>query len=320
MKIFFTGGSGFVGQNVIPILVENGHEVFAIARSDRSVAKVRSVGATPIQDDLLQLTDNTAKAMAACDWVVHSAAHMDFTYDPKPYYDLNVKATSALLKMAREAGIQKFLYISAAPVVPGSPIVNMTEAMASDALPQALYPKTKAIAERAVLAANAEGFQTISLRPPAIWGPDNHHLFEMMDMAKKGKWRWIGGGNQILSTIHVANLAHAILAGLTSNESGKAYFVTDGDRRSMRTTFEAIFKAKGVDAGNKNLPRRLVGFLAQVIGGTWKILGIKSRPPIAPLMVRLMGTEFSVSDQKARKELGYRNTISFEEGIAELKV
>ncbi len=319
MKIFLTGGSGFVGQSIIPILIENGYEIFALTRSKKSADKVKSIGAIPIMDDLTSLSKNTEDALKKCEYVLHSAAHMDLTYDKEPFYKVNVDATNDLLKKSKGNNIKKFIYISAAPVVPGSPIINLFEKDAGTQLPKALYPKTKAIAERAVLAANGNSFKTIALRPPAIWGPNNHHYEDLMSNVASGKWKWIGGGHQILSTIHVKNLANAIMSAFKSEKGGEAYFVTDGDRRSMRKTFTAILNAEGLDPGEKELPRGLAVFFAHLFGGIWKLLGLKSRPPVMPLMIRLMGTEFSVSDLKARTELGYKNAIDFQQGVKELK-
>ena len=318
-KVFVTGGSGFVGQNIIPILISNGFEVYAIARSDKSAKFVQQLGAKAIKDDLTDLSIATKNALKECDYVLHSAAHMDFTYDPKPFMDLNVKATQNLLKFSKEAGIKKFIYISAAPVVPGSPIVNLTEDQAGIGLPTALYPRTKAIGEQKVLEANSTNFQTLSLRPPAIWGPDNHHLGDLMKNVSNGKWRWIGGGEQILSTIHVKNLGNAILSAFDSNIGGQAYFVTDGERRSMKSFFKGILEAQGLNPGDKVLPLWIAKFAANTTETIWKFFNIKSRPPVAPLMIRLMGNEFSVSDEKARKELGYKNSITIDEGIEELR-
>ncbi|NRB48466.1 MAG: NAD(P)-dependent oxidoreductase [Saprospiraceae bacterium] len=320
MRIFVTGGSGFVGQNVIPVLIDEGYEVLALARSLGAKKKVEALGAIAVEDNLTALTEVTIQSLRTCDYVLHAAAHMDFAYDPRPYYPLNVEATQSLLSLAKKEGIKRFIYISAAPVVPGSPIRNLTEAKALPQLPRDLYPKTKAIAERAVLAANSRNFQTVSLRPPAIWGPNNPHYEDLLTHVKDGTWRWIGGGNHVLSTIHVLNLANAILAALRSSKGGEAYFVTDGDRRTVRQTFTAILEAEGLDPGKKELPRAIAVIVAHLFGGIWKLLGLKSRPPVAPLMIRLMGTEFSVSDQKARKELLYQNAISFEEGIAALTI
>jgi len=318
-KIFVTGGSGFVGQNIIPILIAHGYEVQALARSNKSIKLVSKLGAKPIKGDLTDLSESAKEALHQCDYVLHSAALMDFTYDPKPFYDLNVKATQNLLNLSREARIEKFIYISAAPVVPGSPIVNQTEDQAGKELPTALYPKTKAIGEQKVLGANTGTFRTISLRPPAIWGPNNHHFDDLLENVQNGKWRWIGGGNQILSTIHVKNLGNAILASFNSDIGGQAFFVTDGERRSMKSFFKGVLEAQGLNPGDKVLPLWIASIAANLVELIWKTFSLKSRPPVAPLMIRLMGKEFSVSDEKARKELNYRNAISIDEGIEELK-
>jgi len=318
-KVFVTGGSGFVGQNIIPILIANGYEVYAIARSDKSATVVRKLGAKPVIDNLIALSGATKKALSECDYVLHSAALMDFTYDPKPFIQLNIEATQNLLAFSKEAGIKKFIYISAAPVVPGSPIVNLTEDKAGKGLPTALYPRTKAMGEQKVIEANSKDFQTISLRPPAIWGPDNHHYEDLLANVKNGKWRWIGGGEQILSTIHVKNLGNAILSAFNSNIGGEAYFVTDGERRSVKSFFKSILEAQGLNPGDKVLPLWIASLAANTVEGIWKIFKLKSRPPVAPLMIRLMGKEFSVSDEKARRELGYENAISIDEGIEELR-
>ena len=318
-KIFFTGGSGFVGQNMIPELIQAGYQVLALARSTQSAEKVKKVGAEAVMDDLTNLSHNTIEALKQCSIVVHSAAYMDFNYEKEKFYSINIDSTKQLLKLAKESGVERFIYISAAPVVPGSPIQDITEDTAQTGLPKALYPKTKAIAEKAVLESNDTGFSTISLRPPAIWGPNNHHMEEVFDRVRAGQWRWIGGSHQVLSTIHIKNLSAATIAAIeNSKKGGEAYFVTDGDRRSMRTSFSAIFKAHGLDAGDKEIPLGVAATLAGISEFIWKLFGLKSRPPIPPLLIRLMAREFSVSDEKARKELGYKNAISFEEGIKAL--
>jgi len=317
-KLFFTGGSGFVGQNMIPKLVQEGFEVHALTRSAKAAEKVKKVGAIPVMDDLTNLSHNTTAALELCDIVVHSAAFMDLGYDKEKFYTVNVEPTKNLLKLSRQCGIGRFIYISAAPVVPGSPIVNLTEGQAKEGLPKDLYPKTKAIAEKAVLGANSSNFRTISLRPPAIWGPNNHHMHELFERVKKGQWRWIGGSHQILSTVHIDNLSSAVISATKYGNGGEAYFITDGDKRSMRTSFSSIIKAHGLEPGNKEIPYGVASFLANGFGIIWKLFGIKSQPPVPPLALRLMAREFSVIDDKARKELQYKNVISFEEGIREI--
>jgi len=83
----------------------------------------------------------------------------------------------------------------------------------------------------------------------------------------------------------------------------------------MRTSFSAIFKTHGLEPREKEIPLSVASSLANAFGFIWKLFGLKSRPPVPPLAIRLMAREFSVSDAKARKELNYKNVISFEEGI-----
>lgn len=315
--IFLTGGSGFVGLTLIDHLTKRGHKVYALARSPRASAKVGDAGAESVLGDLSNLHE-AQSVLKRCQVVVHSAAYMDFTYNYARFYEANVHGTENLVAAAKQADIKRFIYISAASVINGRPLHNVDERYQSSKLPQDDYSKTKAIAERLVLAANEPEFETVALRPPAIWGPNNPHYEDMLKMARQGNWLWIGGGNHVLSSIHVENLAAAVEAALQNGHSGQFYYVTDGEQRSLKSFFTAILRAEGIEPGDRSIPRRLALVSAYVIEFLWKLLRLKTRPPIAPVMVYLMGTEFSVVDRKARAELGYRNAISIDEGLRQM--
>ena len=79
--IFFTGGSGFVGSNLIPLLKQAGYEVRALARSDKSFRVVESYGAKGVVGDITDYA-SLEESLQGCDTVVHAAAHMDF-WGPK---------------------------------------------------------------------------------------------------------------------------------------------------------------------------------------------------------------------------------------------
>lgn len=172
MKILVTGGSGFLGARLIPKLVDDGHQVFALARSKSSTDTVRSLGATPVQGDL----DSPEElALPAVDAVVHAAALFRFAGPRAPYFRANVVGTQALLKAARRAGAATFVYISAAALVmddSGTPLRNVDEAAPTHPESFSGYIASKSQGEAAVLAANQPGFRTIALRPPALWAPE----------------------------------------------------------------------------------------------------------------------------------------------------
>ncbi len=63
----------------------------------------------------------------------------------------------------------------------------------------------------------------------------------------------------------------------------------------------------------------LASFAARASEFIWKLFGLKSRPPVPPLLIRLMAKEFSVDDSKARRVLGYEPVIGFEKGLLEME-
>ncbi len=317
--VFLTGGSGFVGQNVIPYLVHNGYTVYALARSNTAFEKVTEVGGKGVPGDLLNLGQAT-DCMKDCQTVIHCAAYMDFlTFDYDKFYQVNVEGTKNLLKAARSNRIKKFIYISAASVICGGVVKNVDETYKPKRLPGDPYSKTKALAEELVIQATRPGFETIVLRPPLIWGPDNPQNAEIREAVSQGRWVWIGGGAHTLSTLHVGNLAAALIAAIERGRSGQIYYVTDGERRSIKQFFTELLLPEGIELGSRSIPRQLALVVAYTIQFLWQLLRIKNRPPMTPVMVHLLGTEFSVSDEKARSEMGYQNALSVDEGLTRLK-
>lgn len=106
-QVFVTGGSGFVGQNLIPMLIEQGYQVNALARSTKAIHKVETLGATAIKGDL-----NDANALVIgvqkCSTVFHLAASVDFFASDIDLKKLHIDATELLLSIAKEANVQKF--------------------------------------------------------------------------------------------------------------------------------------------------------------------------------------------------------------------
>src|SRR5687768_12883937 len=73
MRVFLTGGTGYVGSAVLESLVRSGHQVHALVRNREGAARVQARGATPVLGDLLQPASWRAAA-AAADGVIHAAA------------------------------------------------------------------------------------------------------------------------------------------------------------------------------------------------------------------------------------------------------
>jgi len=314
-QVFVTGGSGFVGQNLIPMLIENGYKVKALARSAQAIQKVEQLGATAVKGNL---NDKHALAVGVkdCASVFHLAASVDFFASEKKLKKLHVEATELLLEVAKNANIQKLVYLSAASVIMnGKPIVNADETFVSDNIIDG-YSRTKLQAENLVLKANVKNFQTIAVRPPLIWGKgDPNTLVGIIEATKKGQMQFIDGGNHRLVTCNVINVCHALILADQSAQNGKSYFITDGETPVFKEFIKKYIATQGVTVNDKTISLTMAKRVASVMEFVWKTFRLKGHPPLYKGLVNTLGLEFTTNDSKARKELGYKTFVTIEQGL-----
>jgi nucleoside-diphosphate-sugar epimerase len=314
-QVFVTGGSGFVGQNLIPMLIENGYQVNALARSAQAIQKVEQLGATAIKGDL---NDKQALVVGVkdCASVFHLAASVDFFASEKELKKLHVEATELLLSVAKNANVQKFVYLSAASVIMnGKPIVNADETFVSDNIIDG-YSKTKLQAENLVLQANTKNFQTIAVRPPLIWGKgDPNTLVGIIEATKKGQMQFIDGGKHRFVTCHVLNVCHALILADQTEQNGKTYFITDGETPVFKEFIKKYVATQGVTVPDKSVSLRMAKTVASVMEFVWKTFKLKGHPPLYKGLVNALGMEFITNDTKARQEIGYKQLVTIEQGL-----
>jgi len=314
-QVFVTGGSGFVGQHLIPMLVEQGYRVKALARSAQAIQKVERLGAVAVKGDLNN-AQQLAEGIKNCETVFHLAAAVDFFASEKELVKIHVDATKLLLSVAKEAGAQKFIYLGAASVIMnGKPIVNADEDFVSDNIIDG-YSKTKLQAERLVLQAHTSHFQTVSLRPPMIWGQgDPNVLPGIIGAIKKGQMQFIEGGRHRFVTCHVTNVCHALLLADKKEQAGKAYFLTDGETPVFKDFIKSYVGTQGVTVPNKAVSLAMAKRVAAIMEFVWKTFRLSGHPPLYKGLVNTLGLEFIINDQRARQELGYKPLITIAQGL-----
>lgn len=319
-KVFLTGGSGFVGQYLIPMLIEKGYQVNALARSAQAIQKVEQLGAIAIKGDLYDSRALVA-GIKGCTSVFHLAASVDFFASEKDLQKLHVEATRFLLSIAKDANVQKFIYLSAASVIMnGEPITYADETYVSNNIIDG-YSRTKLQAENLVLKAGHKDFQTVSIRPPLIWGKgDPNTLAGVIDAVNKGRMQLIDGGRHRLVTCHVINVCHAlILADLSEKSCGKAYFITDGETPVFKDFITKYVATQGVTIPDKEVSLAMAKRVAAVMEFIWKTFRLKGHPPLYKGLVNALGLEFITNDKKAREEIGYKTFITIEQGLNLMK-
>jgi nucleoside-diphosphate-sugar epimerase len=183
------------------------------------------------------------------------------------------------------------------------------------------YSASKARAERRLLSANAAraGLETLAVRPPFIWGAGMPTLDEMAHAVAAGRFQWVGGGRQAMSTCHVDNLCHALMLAAARGRGGEAYFVSDGRDRTLKTVVAPLLATRSVDPGDRAVPFEVAWALAGSMGLAWRALRLEGQPPITRQMLRLIGKDFTLDIGKATSELGYSPVVTWEEGIAEMR-
>jgi len=314
MKVFVTGGSGFVGGHAIERLTKD-HDVVAMARSEKSASVVRGFGARAVSAELGAVSPQLLEGVDA---IVHSAAYAEEWGTREQFWSANVDGTTQLLDAAKKAGVKRFVHIGTeAAVFDGHPLVDIDETHPYPAHQRYLYSETKAEAERRVLAAKTASFETLSIRPRMVWGPrDASVLPAIVRMAKAGSFAWLDGGRHLTSTTHVLNVADALALALERGRSGESYFVTDEGTRTIREFVTALAATRGVDLSKAaSVPGWLARPLSAIVEGAYRVAGAERTPPMTRFAIAMMSRTVTIKIDKARAELGYAPRISVDEGL-----
>jgi nucleoside-diphosphate-sugar epimerase len=319
---FVTGGSGFVGGNLIRALIANGWSVRALARSSGAAAAVERIGARAVR---AEMDDGQALrlGMEGSEVVFHVAAMFKLWGKRSDFDAVNVEGMRSFVDAAAAtASVRRVVAVSAAAVVMGDPepMLAVDETAPVQERAFAPYGSSKGAGERVLLAANGvrPGFETVSIRPPMIWGAGMPMLDHVVDTVKAGRWQWVDHGAPAMSTCHVGNLTDALLLAADKGRGGQAYFVADATNGTMRSVFDGLLATRGVKAPDKSVSFAMAWRIAGIMGAAWRLLGLSGEPPITRQMLRLIGKPFTVSIDKAREELGYVPSISWRSGVADM--
>ncbi|MEU2358911.1 NAD-dependent epimerase/dehydratase family protein [Streptomyces misionensis] len=300
-RAFVTGGSGFIGKVLVRRLLEEGHSVGVLVRSEASAAKVSALGAEPVRGEL---TDPTTwrNGVTGSDVVFHLAAETDVTADRERHELVTVRGTQAAVDAARQAHVPRFVHCgSEAALLAGDPLVDVDETAPLRPDSEAAYCAVKAVAEKIVLDANTADFATLSIRPRFVWGPGSFLVEGLAAAAKAGQFAWIGGGRHTTDVTFVENAVEGLMLGWRRGRPGQAYFVTDRHRVILREFLETQFEIHGV-------------------GVPIPDLDAETAAREVPVPARwFLGQQCTLRTDKAVAELGYEPVVSHATGLEALR-
>jgi nucleoside-diphosphate-sugar epimerase len=306
MKVLVTGAGGFVGQALLPLLLEAGCAVRAAVRSQPlAMAGIDSV----VVGDIGPATE-WAAALADVDAVVHLAARVhvmrDAAGDPRAAYRAtNTVGTLRLAEAAARAGVGRFVFLSTVKVngestPPDRPFVDSDPPAATDP-----YAISKAEAESGLLRlAQTTSLEPVILRPPLVYGPGaGANFLRLLRLAERGLPLPLAVVSNRRSMIYVGNLASAILAALRAPSlGGRVFLVADGEDLSTPELWRRLAAALGRPARLWPLPPMLLSILAMLAGRRAEI-------------ERLTGS-LAVDARGWREASGWAPPYTVEQGIA----
>jgi nucleoside-diphosphate-sugar epimerase len=246
--------------------------------------------------------------------------------DYADFHRANVTGTENVLAACHANGIGKLIYTSSPSVVfNGKDVEGGDESLPYPDSYEAEYPRTKAVAEQLILAANAPELATTALRPHLIWGPgDNHLTPRILARGRAGKLRRIGSRPKLVDTVYVDNAAQAHLQAADhlawgAPPAGKAYFISNGEPLPLWEMVNHILAAADIPPVSRSVSPCVAFAVGCICEGLWSTLGLSGEPPMTRFVAHELATAHWFDISAARRDFGYAPEISIEEGLLRLR-
>ena len=316
MKIFITGGTGFIGKKLADKLVSDNNTVILLSRVTPESTAPKKQGITFIRGDLSDI-NALRQGMNGCDRVFHLAAFAKpWSADPGEPYRINVEGTLNVFETALECGVKKVVYTSTAGTF-GSSVSGSTlnEGYGHAGKYQTVYEKTKAEAEKIALDYCRKGLNVVIVNPTRVYGPGklskSNSLTRIFKSYIKGSWRIIpGNGRAIGNYVFIDDVVNGHILAAESGVEGERY-ILGGENLSFRELFAKIGEAAGKSRILLPLPPVVMKTFTGIAGLLNRLTGIP--PFITKDWLDKYLNDSIISSEKAERDLGYVIT-PFSEG------
>ena len=248
MKILVTGASGFIGSFIVEEALNRGFETWAVVRKTSSKAYLQDERINFIEldfNDEARLTEQLRPHQF--DYIVH-AAGVTKCSDEADFYRINTEGTKHLVNaiLALKMPVVKFVYMSSlsiyGPIRDSYPHLDIL--LSDDPHPNTAYGKSKLMAENYLRTVRKELNYTI-LRPTGVYGPREKDYFMMVKSIKNHSDFAVGFRHQDITFVYVTDVVQAVFLALEQKQSGKKYFLTDGEVYTSRDFIDLICEELG---------------------------------------------------------------------------
>ncbi len=306
-KYLITGGSGFLGINLVRYLHKKGHKITVIDREKFDYSDMKDK-ITFFRNDIRN-REKVAEAMKGIDIVVHTAAALPL-YPAKEIYSVDIGGTKLLLEEAKKAKVKRFIHISSTAVygIPDHhPLFEDDKLIGVGP-----YGKSKIKAEKECLKYREKGMIVPIIRPKSFIGPERLGVFAIYyDWITRGKnIPIVGNGKNRYQLLDVEDLCEAIYLCATKpkNKVNDTFNIGAEKYTTMKEDFGAVLKYAGKGKRIITTPARPLIMLLRFL----ELLGVS---PLYKWVYETAPEDSFVSIDKAKKQLGFKPKYSNKDAL-----
>jgi dihydroflavonol-4-reductase len=301
MRIFVTGGNGFIGSSVVRKLLDGGHKVRCLLREGSCTQRIDGLPVERVRGDVRD-ADSLRAGMADCEATIHLAGLSSWSAIDSPFLKEVVEGgTGNVLNTAIELPAHRVIFVSSVTAVNGSdkPEVfnEASEFTLSD--PELKYAHAKHNAEKQCRYALSQGVPVVVVNPAEVYGPSDTAFVtagSLVSFARSNPVLVCSGGT---SVAHVEDVATGIVAALAKGRAGERY-ILGGENLTIRQLADLCLRLLGRQPRIVTLPNHLVRWGTKV--ATKLRLPLPYDAHIIPYATRY----WFIDGSKAQKDLGVK--------------
>jgi len=314
-----TGASGLLGSHIVEQLRLRDRPVRVLVRPGSDISWLKSQDVEFVEGDLSE-NGSLKRACEGVKTVYHAAARVG---DWGPWADFVRVTIEGTRNLAAAAGqCERFVHISSISSY-GHPdgeglVLDESAPLGTNLHKWSYYSRAKVEAERDLWAMHeANKLKLTVIRPSWLYGPrDRATILRLARLLREGKVKILGDGENCLNVVYAGNVAEAAILAADSDQAvGQAYNCCNDGAMKQKQWQSLLAAELGAPAVTKHVPYKVaynVAFVLECIGHLFKL---KKPPMVTRYAVWLMGRRCFFSAEKARQELGWTSTVSYEEGV-----
>ncbi len=316
MRVLITGAAGFIGSHLTRRLLESGDEVRGLLMPGEADRGLEAAGMEVFRGDLTK-PSSIAGAADGCARAIHCANRTIDWGKKEDFFSIGVGGTRNILDEC-EGKAERFVYLSSVAAYGlGTHVRDYDEYIPLVKMGMH-YGDAKAEAEQIVASCMARGaMDTTIIRPSNVTGPGSVWVRELLDVASRGPFPLMDGGQWSASLVYIDNLVDGILMAADSDAArGRTYNLRDDYDVSWKEYAEWLL---GLIAKKPtgSLPFKFAWRLAWIVQTLFLPFGV--RPPISAMSVAIMGRDLDISTRRAEEELGWKTRVPWEEARAAIE-